>query len=104
LARIGGDEFLAVIEECSGSAAAQAVAESLISALQEPVAIDETTVSISGSIGIAMYPADGNDASELERNADAAMYRAKACGGGKSCFWSGEWVGVEKAASSASAG
>jgi diguanylate cyclase (GGDEF)-like protein len=104
LARIGGDEFLAVIEECSGAEAAQAVADSLISALQEPVAIDDTTVSISGSIGIAMYPADGDQASDLERNADHAMYRAKACGGGKSCFWSGEAVAAGKAASSTSAG
>jgi diguanylate cyclase (GGDEF)-like protein len=90
LARIGGDEFLAIIEDCSDDAAAQSVADSLISALQEPIAIEGTTVAISGSIGIAMYPADGKQASELERSADQAMYRAKAHGGGQTCFWSGE--------------
>jgi diguanylate cyclase (GGDEF)-like protein len=97
LARIGGDEFLAIIEDCLDDAAAQAVADSLISALQEPIAIEGTTVAISGSIGIAMYPADGKQASELERNADQAMYRAKAHGGGQTCFWSREPAPAAKA-------
>jgi len=90
LARIGGDEFLAVIEECSSDAAARAVGESLISALQEPITLEGKTVSISGSIGIAVYPTDGKHATELKRNADQAMYRAKASGRGQICFWSGD--------------
>jgi len=90
LARVGGDEFLAIIEDCSGDSAAQSVAESLIAALQEPATLEGKTVSISGSIGIAMYPVDGKNAGELKRNADQAMYRAKNRNGGQICFWSGE--------------
>ncbi len=97
LARIGGDEFLAVIEDCSSDSAARSVGESLISALQEPVALDGQTVSISGSIGIAIYPTNGRHATELKRNADQAMYRAKASGRGQICFWSGDAANEKKA-------
>jgi len=92
LARVGGDEFLAIIEDCSSDSAAQSVAESLIAALQEPATLEGKTVSISGSIGIAMYPVDGKNAAELKRNADQAMYRAKNRNGGQICFWSQELV------------
>ena len=62
----------------------------MISALQEPITLEGKTVSISGSIGIAVYPTDGKHATELKRNADQAMYRAKASGRGQICFWSGD--------------
>jgi GGDEF domain-containing protein len=45
-------------------------------------------VASSASIGIAMYPADGQNASQLKRNADQAVYLAKNSGGGQGCFWS----------------
>jgi diguanylate cyclase (GGDEF)-like protein len=96
LARIGGDEFLAIIEDCNGGPAAQSVGESLVASLQEPFNLEGKTVSISGSIGIAMYPTDGKHAAELKRNADQAMYRAKASGRGKICFWSGRAGGHKK--------
>jgi diguanylate cyclase (GGDEF)-like protein len=86
LARMGGDEFLAIIDDCSGDAAARAVADSLIAALKDPVAIEGRELALSASIGIAMYPADGQNASQLKRIADQAMYRAKSCGGGQDCF------------------
>jgi diguanylate cyclase (GGDEF)-like protein len=97
LARIGGDEFLAIIEDCHGDDAAQAVAESLVASLQEPFNLEGKSVSISGSVGLAMYPIDGKHAAELKRNADQAMYRAKASGRGKICFWSGHPVALKKA-------
>ncbi len=97
LARIGGDEFLAIIEDCNGDSAAQSVGESLVASLQEPFNLEGKTVSISGSVGIAMYPTDGKHAAELKRNADQAMYRAKASGRGMICFWSGEPVATKKA-------
>ena len=97
LARIGGDEFLAIIEDCNGDSAAQSVGESLVASLQEPFNLEGKTISVSGSIGIAMYPTDGKHAAELKRNADQAMYRAKASGRGKICFWSGEPVAAKKA-------
>jgi diguanylate cyclase (GGDEF)-like protein len=102
VARIGGDEFLAIIEDCSGDAAVQAVAESLIAALQDPVVIEGETLAISGSIGIAMYPADGKNAALLKRNADQAMYRAKSQGGNRICFWSAEPAKAGKAAKTSS--
>jgi diguanylate cyclase len=98
-ARIGGDEFLAIIEDCNGDAAAQAVGESLVASLQEPLNVEGKTVWISGSVGIAMYPTDGKHPAELKRNADQAMYQAKATGRGKICFWSGEPVTSRKASS-----
>ncbi len=98
LARIGGDEFLAIIEDCSGNSAAQSVAETLITALQEQVTLEGRTVSVSGSIGVAMYPADGKNATELKRNADQAMYRAKNRGGSQICFWHQEPADAEKVA------
>jgi diguanylate cyclase (GGDEF)-like protein len=94
LARIGGDEFFAIIEDCAGDSAAQCVGDSLITTLQEPINLEGKSVSISGSIGIAMYPTDGRHAAELKRNADQAMYRAKAGGRGKTCFWSGNPKGT----------
>jgi diguanylate cyclase (GGDEF)-like protein len=102
VARIGGDEFLAIIEDCSGDIAAQSVAESLIAALQDPVVIEGETLAISGSIGIAMYPADGRNAALLKRNADQAMYRAKSQGGSRICFWSAEPVKAGIAAQTSS--
>jgi diguanylate cyclase (GGDEF)-like protein len=98
VARIGGDEFLAIIEDCAGDTAAHAVAESLIAALQDPVVIEGQTLAISGSIGIAMYPADGKNAALLKRNADQAMYRAKSQGGNRICFCSAESAKAGKAA------
>lgn len=102
VARIGGDEFLAIIEDCSGDTAAESVAESLISALQDPVVIEGETLVISGSIGIAMYPGDGKNAALLKRNADQAMYRAKSQGGNRICFWSAEPAKAGKAAQTSS--
>jgi diguanylate cyclase (GGDEF)-like protein len=102
MARIGGDEFLAIVEDCSGDEAVKAVAESLIAALRDPVVIEGQTLSISGSVGIAMYPANGKNAALLKRQADQAMYRAKSQGGNGICFWSSEPVPNGKAAQTSS--
>jgi diguanylate cyclase (GGDEF)-like protein len=88
LARIGGDEFIAIIDDCASDAAARAVANSLIASLSDKVIFEDRELSLSASIGIAMYPADGQNAAQLRRNADLAMYRAKSCGGGQACFLS----------------
>ena len=76
LARLGGDEFTAIIGDCT-SASAYEVAERVIAGLAVPFAIGDHALVVSASIGIAMYPEDGEDASNLIRSADAAMYRAK---------------------------
>jgi diguanylate cyclase (GGDEF)-like protein len=103
LARVGGDEFFAIVEECANDTAAVSVCESLISALQQPIMIDGTAVSISGSIGVAMYPTDGKHNTELRRHADQAMYRAKSQGRGRMCFWAGEPPSDEKTLKTTSA-
>ena len=88
LARMGGDEFIAIIDDCASDAAASAVANSLITSLNDTVLVEARELSLSASIGIAMYPADGQNAAQLRRNADLAMYRAKSAGGGQVCFLS----------------
>ena len=103
LARIGGDEFLAVVENCSGHSSANSVALSLIAALQEPIHFEYRSVPISGSIGVAMFPADGRTATELHRSADQAMYRAKAAGKGQVCFWAAGPLAAGESAESFSA-
>lgn len=97
LARVGGDEFVVLIEACSGTAAAQAVAQSLITSLQQPFLLNERQLRVSASIGVAMYPADASTATQLRRNADLAMYRAKSLGGSQVALWSGELAPAAKA-------
>jgi diguanylate cyclase (GGDEF)-like protein len=97
LARVGGDEFVVLIEDCPGAAAAQAVAQSLITSLQQPFLLSERQLRVSASIGVAMYPADANNATQLRRNADLAMYCAKSLGGSQVALWSGELASTTKA-------
>ena len=79
ISRVGGDEFvlLAHIDEPED---AGVIAEKLIETLRETVHVAGHALHVSGSIGIAMYPADGQDQDALMTNADAAMYHAKAAG------------------------
>ena len=80
LARIGGDEFVLVLPQVSGRSQAALVAEKLISALDAPLEVHEHALHISTSIGICVFPQDGQQAEVLLRNADTAMYQAKAAG------------------------
>lgn len=77
VARLGGDEFLVVLNDLRDIAAADVVAEQMLSALSEPIQLGSREVFISASIGITAFPIDSNDPDVLLRNADAAMYRAK---------------------------
>jgi diguanylate cyclase (GGDEF)-like protein/PAS domain S-box-containing protein len=74
LARLGGDEFLLVLEDLGTPADAANIARKLLDALQLPLALDGRELFVTASIGIAMYPDDGSNWSELIRNADTAMY------------------------------
>ena len=76
LARIGGDEF-AVLVPGATDTEAQTFAQSLLSALRKPFELNNFELFVTGSIGVALYPRDGKSPSELQQNADAAMYRAK---------------------------
>ena len=78
IARIGGDEFTIVMPRGSSTADAKKLAGAVISALEDEFVVGETRISIGVSIGIAVYPAHGDDALMLLANADAALYQAKA--------------------------
>lgn len=80
LARMGGDEFIAVLNDISDHAQTAQVARRMLELLQQPVQVDGHELVTTVSIGISIYPEDGTDADTLLRNADAAMYRAKGSG------------------------
>ena len=90
LARLGGDEFMAICVDGSMPAAATALAQSLIAAVSGDIDCEGRRVNIGMSVGIAMYPSDGSDSVTLIRNADAALYRAKAEGRGEIRFFEAE--------------
>ncbi|HQW39318.1 MAG TPA: EAL domain-containing protein, partial [Usitatibacteraceae bacterium] len=77
VSRLGGDEFLVVLPDLESEQAPVAVAEKLLSVVSEPVTLEGQVLSVSPSIGIAVFPRDGTTADTLIRNADAAMYLAK---------------------------
>jgi diguanylate cyclase (GGDEF)-like protein/PAS domain S-box-containing protein len=81
--RIGGDEFLVLLHSIKVPQSASVVAEKIRSALAQPFTILEHTLSISGSIGVAIYPENGCDQKTLALKADAAMYQAKNEGGNR---------------------
>ena len=77
LARIGGDEFVVVLEALRVAEDAGAVAQKIISVLSEPYLIEGKVLTTSASVGISVFPGDAADGSTLVRNADMAMYFAK---------------------------
>lgn len=80
VARLGGDEFAIVLSEMNADDEAEQIAQRAVALLNEPYYLDAGTAQISGCIGIAVYPAHGRDIDQLLRNADQAMYQAKAGG------------------------
>ena len=80
VARMGGDEFTALIEAVTEPEDAATVARKLLDLFSHPLQLHRHEFFVSASIGISLYPDDGNDADTLIRNADAAMYQAKAIG------------------------
>ena len=84
VARLGGDEFAILLEDIGAPRIAAKVAQKIIDQLMEPVAIAGHELVTTPSIGIALYPDNGGSVEELLRNADTAMYRAKA--NGRNCY------------------
>jgi diguanylate cyclase (GGDEF)-like protein/PAS domain S-box-containing protein len=80
VSRRGGDEFVVLLSETEPSASAGVIARRMLDAVSGIREIDGYAVDVSTSIGIAMYPADGQDAETLIENADIAMYHSKAEG------------------------
>jgi predicted signal transduction protein with EAL and GGDEF domain len=88
LFRMGGDEFTVLLEDVRGPEEAGAVAQRMLEALAQPVQLDHHELSVSASVGIAMYPRDGVDGERLVKSADTAMYRAKELGRNRYTFFS----------------
>lgn len=80
VARLGGDEFVVLLTEIEEEANALAVGRKILDALQRPFDPLGHVVTIGASIGVAVFPEHGGDETELLKNADIAMYKAKACG------------------------
>ena len=90
VARIVGDEFAIVLADLARPEDAAVVAQKLIEALLAPVDVRGHEVFVTASIGIALFPSDGNDAEALLAAADAAMYRAKQAGRNSFQFYTPE--------------
>jgi diguanylate cyclase (GGDEF)-like protein/PAS domain S-box-containing protein len=86
VARIGGDEFAVILSPGRGAADAERIAERLRTALEEPFKVQDLTLRVGASVGIAVYPEHANDADTLLQRADVAMYSAKKHGVGHELY------------------
>src|SRR5581483_7729309 len=80
VARVGGDEFVVIVEDLESTANAMEIAFKILERVVQPYSVDGHQLHISASIGVSVFPDDGDDADTLTRNADKAMYRAKELG------------------------
>ena len=80
VSRLGGDEFVVVLSEVASSQDAALVAQKLLEAVSAPIDIEDHRLSVSPSVGISLFPADGDNGDDLIRHADSAMYHAKESG------------------------
>ncbi|MFT6275438.1 MAG: putative signal transduction protein with EAL and GGDEF domain [Halioglobus sp.] len=84
IARLGGDEFTVVLSDVTDYGHVELVAKRILASLSEPIQLQSHNPVVTPSIGIAMYPLDGTDPDTLVKNADTAMYVAKA--EGRACY------------------
>ena len=90
IARLGGDEFTILLENLSEPEAVILVVKNLLEKISEPIVISGREMHISASVGISMYPGDGQSFGHLLKNADTAMYRAKELGRNTFQFYTAE--------------
>ena len=83
VSRLGGDEFVVLLSEVARAEDAASSGDKILAALSAPHRIEKQDLHVTVSIGICVYPGDGRDAEALLRNADAALFHAKAKGGNK---------------------
>ncbi|WP_339670532.1 EAL domain-containing protein [Dasania marina] len=80
VARLGGDEFTILLNDVLDKNAVSSIAKKLITAIRAPIIIEGETISVTTSIGLSLFPADGEEGSQLMKMADMAMYNAKTKG------------------------
>lgn len=90
VARLGGDEFVLVLPERIDERLATVVVQRIMEAVAQPLVVDGHEFVLGCSIGVAVYPADGDDPDTLIKNADIAMYRAKETGRNNFQFYTAE--------------
>jgi len=93
-ARIGGDEFLVILSEIPDRRVAAEIAEKIIAAIAEPILFQDQPLSVTASIGISIFPDDGDDVGVLKRLADQSMYGVKRAGKNNYAF-SGNELAVD---------
>ncbi len=86
ISRLGGDEFIFLLPDSDAEGVVHVV-QKLLNSMAEPFVIDQNELTVTASIGIAIYPSDGTDQETLSKNADTAMYRAKQNGRNTYCFF-----------------
>jgi diguanylate cyclase (GGDEF)-like protein len=82
IGRLGGDEFAVVVRDARDTARVEALAQTIIDTVSRPYELDQHTLYIGASVGLALAPRDGRTAETLVRSADLALYRSKDKGGG----------------------
>jgi len=90
IARFGGDEFVALIEDFAEPSDVVSVAQKILHALRWPFMLEGETCHLTASIGVSLYPNDGADFANLLKNADIATYRAKEQGKNNYLFYQGK--------------
>jgi diguanylate cyclase (GGDEF)-like protein/PAS domain S-box-containing protein len=94
VARLGGDEFTVLLPEVSDEVSVRIVADKILDLMQSPVLLAGTEVTVTTSVGIAIFPRDGRDADTLMKHADSAMYQVKAGGRAGARFFTEEMDGL----------
>jgi diguanylate cyclase (GGDEF)-like protein len=89
VARMGGDEFTAVLNEVENIDQVRKVANKILKSLAKKFHLDQHSITVTSSIGVAIFPKDGNNMESLTKHADIALYQAKGAGRNNVKFYSG---------------
>ena len=100
VARVGGDEFVVVAPGTKKSGSVASIADKVIASFAEPLVTEEGPISVTISVGIALFPTDGRTSQELIRRADEAMYNVKKNGKAAWCLLSASGPASEPSCSS----
>ncbi|MFT4710820.1 MAG: diguanylate cyclase (GGDEF)-like protein/PAS domain S-box-containing protein [Planctomycetota bacterium] len=87
VARLGGDEFTVLLPDLDSQSNAGLIADKVLIALEKPILHEGKQLWASASIGVAVFPQDGDSGEQLLERADEAMYQAKQAGGAQYCYW-----------------